>query len=209
MKIVLMGGKGLIGSKLAPLLRAMGQEVVAASLRTGVNSVTGAGLAQALEGASVVVDVTNSPSFADDAVMSFFTASTKNLVDASAAAGVGHLVALSVVGCDRLPESGYMRAKVAQERIIRAGTVPYTIVRATQFFEFVQLIVDVATVGGTVLAPAAMFQPIASDDIAAELAGIVAGPPLEGPVELGGPVTYSMEVALRLFLESKGMQGGW
>ena len=153
MKIVVIGGTGLIGKKLIPLLRERGHEAVAASPRSGVNTLTGEGLADALAGAQVVVDVTNSPSFEDKAVLAFFETSTRNLLAAEAAAGVGHHLALSVVGADRIPDSGYMRAKVAQERLIKAGQVPYTIVRATQFFEFLGRIAATGTDGGTVRLP--------------------------------------------------------
>src|SRR5262245_7918829 len=167
MKIVVIGGSGLIGKKLVSILRQKGHEVVAASPSSGVNSLTGEGLAQALAGANVVVDVTNAPSWEDAAVLAFFETSTRNLLAAEKAAGVGHHVALSVVGADRLPDSGYMRAKVAQEGLIKSGGVPYTIVRATQFFEFVGGIAQSATDGQTVRLPPALMRPIVSDDVAA------------------------------------------
>ena len=170
MKIVVIGGTGLIGSKVVKNLGERGYEVVAASPNSGVNTLTGEGLAEVLEGASVVVDVSNSPSFEDAAVMEFFQTSTRNLLSYEAAAGVGHHVALSVVGSDRLPDSGYLRAKVAQEKLIKESSIPYSIVRATQFFEFVGGIAQSATEGQTVRLPAALMQPIASDDVAAVMA---------------------------------------
>ncbi len=166
MKIVVIGGTGLIGSKLVKKLREHGHEAVAASPNTGVNSVTGEGLADALKGASVVVDVTNSPSWEDAAVLKFFETSTRNLLANEAAAGVGHHVALSVVGTERLLESGFFRAKLAQENLIKASSIPYSIVRATQFFEFVKQIADFSTVGNQVRLPPALFQPMAADDVA-------------------------------------------
>jgi uncharacterized protein YbjT (DUF2867 family) len=180
MKLVIIGGSGLIGKKLAALLQQAGHSVVAASPSTGVNAVTGEGLAQALAGAEVVVDVSNSPSFEDAAVMAFFESSTRNLLAAETAAGVRHHVALSVVGAERAPDSGYLRAKVAQESIIKASTVPYTIVRATQFFEFLASIAHVNTQGGIVRAPSAQLQPIAADDVAAALAKVATEAPLNG-----------------------------
>ena len=166
MKIVVIGGTGLIGSKLVKKLREHGQEVVAASPTSGVNTLTGEGLADALKGASVVVDVTNSPSWEDAAVLKFFETSTRNLLDYEAAAGVGHHVALSVVGTERLLESGFFRAKLVQENLIKASSIPYSIVRATQFFEFVKNIADFSTEGNKVRLPPALFQPMAADDVA-------------------------------------------
>ena len=163
MKIVIIGGTGLIGSKLVTRLREHGHQAVPASPDTGVNTLTGEGLAQVLSGADVVIDVSNSPSFEDAAVLKFFETSTGNLLAAEAAAGVGHHVALSVVGSDRVPESGYLRAKVAQEKLIRNSSIPYSIVRSTQFFEFVKRIADEATDGNTVRIPPVLFQPIAAD----------------------------------------------
>ena len=171
MKIVVIGGSGLIGKKLVPILRKQGHEAVSASPSSGVNALTGEGLAEALAGAHVVVDVSNSPSWADAAVMEFFDTSTRNLLAAEAAAGVGHHVALSVVGADRMPDSGYMRAKVNQEKLIEAGGVPYSIVRATQFFEFLGGIADSGAEGDTVRLSTAPMQPLAADDVAAALAG--------------------------------------
>ncbi len=172
MNIVVIGGSGLIGKKLVSIFREHGHEAVAASPSSGVNTLTGEGLPQVLAGADIVVDVTNSPSFADAAVLEFFSTSTRNLLAAETAAGVGHHVALSVVGADRLPDSGYMRAKVAQEELIRASKVPHTIVRATQFFEFLGAIAQSTTVGDTATVPSAYFQPIASDDVAEIMADV-------------------------------------
>jgi len=200
MKIVVIGGSGLIGKKLVNDLRKRGHEVVAASPSSGVNALTGEGLAGAMEGARVVVDVANSPSFEDRAVLEFFETAGQNLLAAEAAAGVGHHVALSVVGADRLPDSGYMRAKVAQESLIKASKVPYTIVRATQFFEFVGGIAQSATEGQTVRLPPALMQPIVSDDVAAALADIAVGGPLNGTVELAGPEPIRMDELVRRFL---------
>ncbi len=187
MKIVVIGGTGLIGSKLVDRLRRHGHEVVAASPNTGVNSITGEGLAAAVAGAEVVVDVANSPSFEDQAVLEFFETSGRNLLAAEAAAGVRHHVALSVVGSDRSPESGYLRAKLAQERLIEASGLPYTIVRATQFFEFVGRIAESSTIGQTVRVSPALLQPIASDDVVGALADIAVAAPVNGTIEVAGP----------------------
>jgi uncharacterized protein YbjT (DUF2867 family) len=203
MKIVVIGGTGLIGSKLVNNLRRQGHEVVAALPSSGVNTVTGEGLASALAGARVVVDVANSPSWEDKAVLEFFETSGRNLLAAEAAAGVTHHVALSVVGADRLPDSGYMRAKVAQEKLIKAGKVPYTIVCATQFFEFVGGIAQSATEGQTVRLPSALMQPIVSDDVAAALADIAVGEPRNGTIELAGPEPIRMDELVRRFLGAK------
>ena len=200
MKIVVVGGSGLIGKKLVGILRRDGHEVLAASPSSGVNTLTGEGLAEALAGASVVVDVSNSPSFEERAVLEFFETSARNLLPAEVAAGVGHHVALSVVGADRLPDSGYMRAKVAQERLIMNGGVPYTIVRATQFFEFAGGIAQGATNGGTVVLPSALMQPIASDDVAAALAKIAVSQPRNGMVELAGPQPIPQDEFVRQYL---------
>jgi uncharacterized protein YbjT (DUF2867 family) len=202
MKIVVIGGSGLIGKKLVNNLRRQGHEVVAASPSSGVNTLTGEGLAEALKGAQVVVDVSNSPSWADAAVLEFFETSTRNILAAEAAAGVGHHVALSVVGADRLPDSGYMRAKVAQEKLIQSGKVPYTIARATQFFEFVGGIADSATEGQAVRLPSALMQPIVSDDVAAILADIALGKPVNGMVEMAGPEPIRMDDLVRRFLSA-------
>src|SRR6201986_2722548 len=178
MKIVVIGGSGLIGSKLVNKLREQGHEAIAASPNSGVNTITGEGLAEALKGASVVVDVSNSPSWEDAAVLKFFETSTRNLLTYEAAAGVGHHVALSVVGTERLGESGFFRAKLAQENLIRASNIPYTIVRATQFFEFVGGIAQSATEGQTVRLPSALMQPMASDDVAAAVTEVAVAKPL-------------------------------
>jgi len=200
MKIVVIGGTGLIGSKLVHLLRQRGHQVVAASPSLGVNTHTGQGLSAALAGAHVVVDVANSPSFEDKAVLEFFETSGRNLLAAEAAAGVRHHVALSVVGTDRMPASGYFRAKMAQEELIKAAKIPYTIVRATQFFEFVGAMAQSATVGQTVRLPPALMQPIVSDDVAAALADVAAEEPLNGTVELAGPEPIRMDELVRRFL---------
>jgi uncharacterized protein YbjT (DUF2867 family) len=192
MKIVVIGGTGLIGSKLVALLRKRGQEVLAASPNSGVNTLTGEGVAAALAGAQVVVDVANSPSFEDNAVMNFFQTAGRNLLGAEVTAGVRHHVALSIVGADRLPESGYLRAKVAQEKLIKESGVPYTILRSTQFFEFGGRIADEATDGANVRVPgAALIQPILSDDVVAALADITLAPPVNGMVEVGGPERFT------------------
>ena len=193
MKIVVIGGTGLIGSKVVAKLSEHGYEVVPASPNTGVNTLTGEGLAEAVEGASVVVDVSNSPSFEDAAVMKFFQTSTRNLLTFEAAAGVGHHVALSVVGCDRLPDSGYLRAKVAQENLIRESSIPYSIVRATQFFEFLTRIADSATEGNTVHLPSVAFQPMAADDVASVVAKVAIASPLNGIVEVAGPEKFRFD----------------
>src|SRR5882724_3270847 len=200
MKIVILGGTGLIGSKVVNLLRAGGHEVVAASPSLGINSITGEGLTEALTGAQVVVDVTNSPSFEDKAVLEFFETSTRNVLAAEAKTGVGHHVALSIVGTDQLPASGYLRAKVAQEKLIKASSIPYTILRATQFFEFVGRIADEATIGQTVHLPSVLFQPIFSDDLAANLARIAVTKPLNGTIELAGPDAIPFDEVVRQYL---------
>ena len=196
MKIVVIGGSGLIGSKVVSILTQQGHEAAPASPKSGVNTLTGEGLAKALEGASVVVDVTNSPSFEDAAVMEFFKVSTRNLLTNEAAAGVKHHVALSVVGCERLPESGYMLAKIAQEKMIRESSIPYSIIRATQFFEFVGGIADAAADGNTVRVPTALIQPMASDDVAKAVSRVAVGAPLNGMVEVGGPEKFRFEVLI-------------
>lgn len=187
MKIVVIGGTGLIGSKVVNILKAQGHEAVPASPRLGVNTLTGEGLADALAGASVVVDVSNSPTFEPAAVLEFFETSTRNLLAAEAEAGVGHHVALSIVGIDRSPDNGYFQAKLAQERLITEGPVPYSIVRATQFMEFIDGIADEATTGTEVHIPPVAFQPIAAADVARMLAGVAVHPPLNGRVEIAGP----------------------
>ena len=197
MKIVVIGGSGLIGSKLVNKLREQGHEVVAASPKSGVNTLTGEGLAEALKGASVVVDVSNAPSWEDAAVMDFFETSTRNLLAAEAKAGVKHHVALSVVGTDRLLESGYFRAKIAQEKLIKASTIPYSIVRATQFYEFVKGIADFSTQGNEVHLPSALIQPMAADDVASALGRVATGSPVKGTVEVGGPEQFHLDELIR------------
>ena len=194
MKIVVIGGTGLIGSRLVALLRERGQDVLAASPNSGVNTVTGQGLPQALAGARVVVDVANSPSFEDQAVMKFFTTAGQNLLAAEAAAGVGHHLALSIVGTDRLPDSGYLRAKVVQENLIKNSGIPYTILRSTQFFEFGAGIADAATEGTTVRVPGrGTIQPVFSEDVVSVLAELTIAPPLNGTVEVGGPERFRFD----------------
>ena len=190
MKIVVIGGTGLIGSKVVKKLGDRGYDAVAASPNSGVNTLTGEGLAEVLKGASVVVDVSNSPSFDDEPVMQFFQTSTRNLLAFEADAGVGHHVALSVVGSDRLPDSGYLRAKVAQENLIKESPIPYSIVRATQFFEFLTRIADSATDGNTVRLPSVAFQPMAADDVASAVAKVAMESPLNGTIEVGGPEKF-------------------
>ncbi len=197
MKIVVIGGTGLIGSKLVKKLGEDGHDAVAAAPSSGVNSITGEGLAGALNGASVVVDVTNSPSWEDAAVLKFFETSTRNLLAAGAAGGVAHYVALSVVGTERLLESGFFRAKFAQENLIKASPLPYTIVRATQFFEFVTKIADYSTEGNQVRLPSALFQPMAADDVASALGRIAANSPVKGTVEIGGPEQFHLDELAR------------
>src|SRR5256714_5951346 len=197
MKIVVIGGTGLIGSKLVKKLREHGHEAVAAAPNTGVNTLTGEGLADALKGASVVVDVTNSPSWEDAAVLKFFETSTRNLLDYETAAGVGHHVALSVVGTDRLLESGFFRAKLVQENLIKASPIPYSIVRATQFFEFVEKIADLSTEGNKVRLPPALIQPMAADDVATAVGRIAMGSPVNGTVEIGGPEQFRLDELIR------------
>ena len=203
MKIVVIGGTGLIGSKVVTKLGERGYEVVPASPNSGVNTLTGEGLAEVLEGASVVVDVSNSPSFADAPVMEFFKTSTANLIGYEAAAGVGHHVALSIVGCERLPDSGYMRAKVVQEKLIKESSIPYSIVRATQFFEFVNRIADSATEDNTVRLPPVRFQPMAADDVASAVSTVAMGSPLNGIVDVGGPEQFRFDELIRLGLSAR------
>jgi uncharacterized protein YbjT (DUF2867 family) len=197
MKIVVIGGSGLIGSKLVNKLRESGHEAVAASPKSGVNTLTGEGLAEALKGASVVVDVSNSPSWEDAAVLKFFETSTRNLLTHEAAAGVGHHVALSVVGTERLSESGYFRAKIAQEKMIKNSAIPYSIVHATQFFEFLKGIADISFDGNKVRLPPVLFQPMAADDVASAVGRIAVGPPVNGTVEIGGPEQFRMDELVR------------
>lgn len=204
MKIVVMGGNGLIGKSLVKRLRDRSHEVVAASRSSGIDAVTGTGLAAALAGADVVVDVANSPSFEDAAVLAFFEASSRNLLSAEKVAGLGHHVALSVVGAERLPDSGYLRAKVAQEKLIRSGGIPYTILRATQFFEFVGSIADSAAEGNSIRLPPALMQPVAAEDVAATLAEIAMGNPVNGTIELAGPEPIRMDELVRRFFAATG-----
>ena len=200
MKIVVIGGTGLIGSKLVNQLRAQGHEAIAASPNSGVNSITGEGLAEALKGASVVVDVTNSPEWEDSAVLKFFETSTRNLLKHEAAAKVGHHVALSVVGTDRMSESGYFRAKNAQEKLIRESSVPYSIVRATQFFEFLKGLADISMDGGKVHLAPVLFQPMAADDVASGVAKVAVERPVNGVVEIGGPEPSQLDELVRRHL---------
>ncbi|MBP1181592.1 SDR family oxidoreductase [Methylobacterium sp. PvR107] len=204
MKIVVIGGSGLIGSKLVERLKQGGRTVVAASPATGVNAVTGEGLTEVLDGAEVVVDVANSPSFADAAVLDFFERSTRNLLSAEGEARVRHHVALSVVGTERLQASGYFRAKMAQESLVAGGPVPWTIVRATQFFEFLGGIAHGATDGRTVRLTSARVQPILSDDVAAALADVALAPPSRGTVEIAGPEAFPLDAVVRRYLEAAG-----
>ena len=197
MKIVVIGGSGLIGSKLVTKLREHGHEAVAAAPDTGVNTLTGEGLAEALKGASVVVDVSNSPSWEDAAVLKFFETSTRNLLTYEAAAGVGHHVALSVVGTDQLSESGYFRAKIAQEKLIKESSISYTIVHATQFFEFVKGIADISMVGDKVHLPPVLFQPMAANDVACALVRVAVGEPVNGIVEIAGPEQFRLDELVR------------
>ncbi|WP_169946373.1 SDR family oxidoreductase [Microbispora sp. H11081] len=203
MKIVVVGGSGLIGSGVVDRLGAQGHEAVVATPRTGVNAVTGEGLAEALKGASVVVDVANSPSWEDGPVLEFFTTATRNLLAAETEAGVGHHVALSIVGTSRLPENGYFRAKHAQEELITASAIPHTIVYATQFFEFVGGIADAATEGDTVRVAPVLFQPIAATDVADAVAGAAVSPPAGG-VEIAGPERFGFDEVIRRALEARG-----
>jgi uncharacterized protein YbjT (DUF2867 family) len=197
MKLVIIGGTGLIGSKLVNTLRQRGHEAVAASPDTGVNTLTGQGVAEVLRDASVVVDVSNSPSFEESAVMEFFTTSTRNLLEHAAAAGVKHYVALSVVGTERIPDSPYLRAKNAQEALSKGGGIPYSIVHATQFFEFIKRIADDATEGTTVRLPPVLIQPMAADDVAKAVGTIALGAPLNGTVEVAGPQQFRFDELIR------------
>ena len=206
MKIVVIGGTGLIGSKLIKKLSALEHDALAAAPNTGVNTLTGEGLAEVLKGAQVVVDVSNSPSFADDDVMKFFQTSTRNLLSYEAAAGVGHHVALSIVGCERIPDSGYMRAKVAQEKLIKESPIPYSIVHATQFFEFIKSIADAATSGNSVRIPPVAFQPMAAEDVANAVTKVAAGSPLNGTVEVAGPERFGFDEFIRRGLSARNDQ---
>ena len=203
MKIVVVGGTGLIGSKLVTKLIEQGHEAVAASPSRGVNTITGEGVAAAMEGASIVVDVSNSPSFEYGAALEFFQTSTRNLQAAETAAGVGHHVALSVVGTDRLAESGYFRAKIAQEALIKASSIPYSIVHATQFFEFIKSIADAATDGNTIRLAPVLFQPVASDDVVMAVGRTAVGGPVNRVIEVGGPEQFRFDGLIRQFLSSR------
>jgi uncharacterized protein YbjT (DUF2867 family) len=202
MKIVVIGGTGLIGSKLVNKLREHGHEAIAASPNTGINTLTGEGLAEVLKGASAVVDVSNSPDWEDSAVLKFFETSTRNLLTYEAAAGVGHHVALSVVGTDLLSESGYFRAKIAQEKLIRESSIPYSTVRATQFFEFLKGLADISMDGGNVHLPPVLFRPMAADDVASAVGRVAADTPVNGIVEVGGPEQFRMDELVRRRLAS-------
>jgi uncharacterized protein YbjT (DUF2867 family) len=197
MRIVVVGGTGLIGSRLVAELGEQGHELVAAAPSTGVDTLTGEGLATALAAASVVIDVSNSPSFEDHAVLDFFETSTRNLLAAAAAAGIGHYLALSVVGTERLPDSGYLRAKAAQEKLIAKSSIPFSLVHATQFYEFVSSIADAATEGDAVRMPPVLFQPVAADDVAQAVGRTAVGSPLNGHVDAAGPEQYRMDEFFR------------
>jgi len=202
MKIVVIGGTGRIGSKVVAILRESGIRTIAASLDTGVNTLTGDGLAGALTGAAVVVDVSNAPSFEDGPALEFFKTSTQNILTAERAEDVHHHVALSVVGTDRMPESGYMRAKLAQEKLIEESSIPYSIVHATQFFDFVPEIADAATVGGTVRLAPVLFQPIATDDVASAVAEVAVSTPVNGMTAVAGPEEFRLDGLIRRYLEA-------
>lgn len=204
MKIVVIGGSGLIGSSIVRRLQLKGHETLAASPSTGVNTVTGQGLDEALAGAQAVLDVTNSPSFEDRAVLEFFETSTRNLLSAEASAGVKHHLALSIVGTDRLPDNGYFRAKVAQESLIKNSGIPYTILRATQFFEFIESIINTGADGNLIRLSPALIQPIAAEDVSAALADLAVGEPLNGIIEVGGPERFPLDDLARNFLTSRG-----
>ena len=203
MKIVVIGGSGLIGSSLVTKLREQGHETVVASRRSGVDTITGEGLAEAFAGAAVVVDVSNAPDWEDQAVLAFFETSTRNLLAAEAAAGVGHHVALSVVGTERVSDSGYFRAKMAQEKLITDSSIPYSIVHATQFYEFVAGIADAATNGTTVRLAPVLIQPIAADDVAGAVGRVAVGPPVNGIVEVAGPEQFRLDDLIRRGLDAR------
>ena len=202
MKIVVIAGTGLIGSKLVSKLRERGHEAVAAAPNTGINTITGEGLAEVLKGASVVVDVSNSPSWDDAEVLKFFETSTRNILTGEAAAGIRHHAALSVVGTDRLSESGYMRAKIAQEKLIKESSIPYSIIHATQFFEFLKGLADISIVGDQVHLPPVLFQPMAADDVASGLARVAVGSPLNAIAEIAGPEQFRVDELVRRRLVS-------
>jgi uncharacterized protein YbjT (DUF2867 family) len=203
MKIVVIGGSGLIGSKLAKKLTSLGHLVIAASPSSGVNTITGEGLEEVMKDTQVVVDVANSPSFEDKAVMEFFQTSGRNLMAAELASGVKHHVALSIVNTEKLPDSGYLRAKVAQEEIIKKSGIPYTIVHSTQFFEFAKGIADSATIGDEIHLSPALFQPIASDDVVAAMVKVATGPALNDTIEIGGPEKIPMDEFIRIYLRDR------
>jgi len=204
MKVVVIGGTGLIGSKVVLDIQAEGHDAVAASPNSGVNTLTGEGLAEVVAGAAVVVDVSNSPSFEDAAALEFFDTSTRHILDAAAAAGVGHLVALSVVGTGRLPDSGYLRAKAAQQKLIQTSSMPYSIVHATQFFEFLPRIADEATEGDTVRLPSVLFQPMAADDVGSAVSTVALGAAVDGIVEVAGPEQFRFDEMVRRDLIARG-----
>jgi uncharacterized protein YbjT (DUF2867 family) len=197
MKVVVIGGTGLIGAKLVNVLRERGHETIPAAPNTGVNTLTGEGLTEVLKGASTVVDVSNAPSWEDTAVLNFFTTSTRNLLTYEEAAGVGHHVALSVVGTDQLSESGYFRAKIAQEELIKESSKPYSIVHATQFFEFLKGLADISMIDGKVHLAPVLFQPMAADDVATAVGKIALGPPINGIIEIGGPERFRLDELIR------------
>jgi uncharacterized protein YbjT (DUF2867 family) len=201
MKIVVIGGTGLIGSKTVQKLKQQGHDALAAAPNTGVNTITGEGLAEAMAGAEAVIDVSNSPSFEEHAAMDFFQTAGRNIIAAEVDAGVRHHVALSVVGTDRLQDSGYFRAKLAQETLIKSSPVPYSLVHATQFFEFIRTIADISTVGGAVRLPPVQFQPMAAEDVAGAVADVAVGEPLNNTIEIGGPETFTLDEAIRKVLE--------
>ena len=203
MKIVVIGGSGLIGSRLVATLNEDGHRAVSAALDTGVNTITGEGLHDVLEGVSVVVDVSNAPSFEDAAVLEFFETSTRNILDAEAAAGVGHHVVLSIVGADRLPDSGYYRAKLTQEKLIAGSSIPYSIVHVTQFFEFIERIAQASAAGDIIRVAPVSIQPIAADDVARALARVSVGAPLNGIVEFAGPEQFRLDDLIRRVLHER------
>ena len=201
MKVVVIGGTGLIGSKVVEKLKALGHDAVAAAPNTGVDTITGKGLAEALAGADIVVDVSNSPSFEDNAALSFFQNAGRNIATAEVEAGVRHHIALSVVGTDRLQDSGYFRAKLAQEQLIKSSPIPYTLLHATQFFEFIRTITQVSTDGDIVRLPPVQFQPIAADDVASALVDVTLAEPVNGTIEIAGPETFTLDAAVRRVLD--------